>query len=88
MDLECVNISIDLTNREIVARYIDDRVFRLKTDLYTISDFDLIPGTAKRLEEHIKRHFSTQNSRPAEAFKHITQLSLRNGCFHKFQRVS
>lgn len=75
--VKCTNLSIDLTRGEIIATFDDDSTFNFKTDLYTIADFDLVRGTAKRIENHIKHHFSHHNSRPVKALNH-----LKTTCYH------
>lgn len=88
MIAECVNISIDITNERIVCRFEDGRKFTLNTDLFTISDFDLVRGVQVRLEEYLRKHFSSYDSMANRARQHASLLSLRNNKVNKKQYLN
>ena len=88
MQPDCTNISIDLTNACVVCTYSDGQTYRIKTDLFMISDFDLIRGVQSRIRKHFNQKTGSYDARSFIAYEHLKTLDLRNGQTVKKQGVS
>ncbi len=89
MQNECTNISIDLTNGQVVCSFSNGSEMRLPTDLFLIHDFDLINASRNRIRNAIKsRRIFSPYSRETLALSHANSLNSHNEKTLKKQKVN
>jgi hypothetical protein len=92
MTNECTNISIDLTNAQVICSYKNGSTLRLDTDLFLMCDFDLVRASQHRIIKALKkkeRQKRFQIDGPEQlAIQHTRTLDFHNGLSVKKQRVN